>query len=176
MQAMARQVKPLPPGLWDYLLACETGFVAIGTRQSNYIPGQATVRHRRLHNVAYVSIEDLARDNELPLHVLGHLIDHLLGCKGDPLGPWLSSGGGMTARWREAGQRLPRLFALGYAVDDTAQASVRDYFAQSLSLYCRDRHRLNVADPQIVKWFRSTLWDDSFWRIKGQANNQANGG
>ena len=67
-------------------------------------------------------------------------------------------------RWQEAGQRLLHLYALGYAIDDIARASVQDYFAQSLALYCTDRQRLNVADPQIDKWFRSTLWDEAFWR------------
>lgn len=76
----------------------------------------------------------------------------------------------MVPRWREAGRRLEHLFALGYAVDSVAQASVRDYFAQSLALYCRDRQRLNIADPQIDKWFRSTLWDEAFWRADAQGN------
>ena len=57
---------------------------------------------------------------------------------------------------------LTRLFALGYGVDEIARANVRDYFAQSLALYCRERQRLNVADPQVVKWFRTTLWQAGF--------------
>ncbi len=65
--------------------------------------------------------------------------------------------------WGEEGTRLTRLFALGYGVDEIARANVRDYFAQSLALYCRERQRLNVADPQIVKWFRTTLWQVGFW-------------
>ena len=65
--------------------------------------------------------------------------------------------------WKEAGARLPGLFALGYGVDEVAQSSIREYFAQSLAFYCQDRRRLNVADPQIHKWFRSTLWDEAFW-------------
>jgi hypothetical protein len=52
---------------------------------------------------------------------------------------------------------------LGYGVDEVAQSHPRDYFAQSLALYCRDRGRLNVADPQIYRWFRSTLWNKAFW-------------
>jgi len=164
MTAMANHLRQLPSGLWDHLLSRDRGFVFIRTQESAYVPGPATIRHQPVYNVAHVSVEDLANDNERPLHVLGHLIDHHLGCGGDPHGTWLSSGGGVTPRWREAGQRLPRLYALGYAVDDIAQASVEDYFAQSLALYCRDRQRLNVADPQIDKWFSSTLWDAAFWR------------
>lgn len=164
MTAMVHQIQLLPSGLWDHLLSWNSGFVFICTQQSTYAPGPATIRHQAVSNVAYVSVQDLATDNEQPLHVLGHLIDHHLGCEGDPHGAWLSSGGGVLAHWREAGQRLSRLYALGYAVDETAQASLQDYFAQSLALRCRDRQRLNVADPQIDKWFHSTLWNQVFWR------------
>jgi hypothetical protein len=110
-----------------------------------------------VENVAYVSVKDLARGNEQPLHVVGHLIDHYLGCDGDLEGSWLSGGGGVTPSWQQAGERLMRLFSLGYGIDEVARSSVRDYFAQSLAIYCQDRQRLNVADPQICKWFRSTL-------------------
>jgi hypothetical protein len=111
-------------------------------------------------------VEDLAADNEVPLHVIGHLIDHYLGCAGEPDSQWLTEGGGVLVHWREAGARLQHLFALGYGVDEVARSSVREYFAQSLALYCLDRQRLNVADPQICKWFRSTLWNEAFWRCQ----------
>jgi hypothetical protein len=152
--------------LWDYLLSRESGFVAICSGNSQYTPGPASIRHQPVQNVAYVSVADLAQDNERPLHVLGHLIDHHLGCGGDAEGQWLSEGGGLVAGWQVAGERLPRLFTLGYAVDEVAQTGVRDYFAQSLALYCRNRQHLNAADPQICKWLRSTLWDEAFWRAE----------
>ncbi len=164
MEALARQVRCLPPEVWDCLLGYEGGFVAVCPGDSRYAPGPARLRQQMVNNVAYVSVTDLARDNEQPLHVLGHLVDHYLGCAGEADGPWLSEGGGARPRWQEAGRRLPTLFALGYAVDEVAQSNVREYFAQSLALYCRDRQRLNVADPQISKWFRTTLWDSAFWR------------
>jgi hypothetical protein len=164
MQALSQQVQCLPSALWGFLLDCPGGFVAVTADQSRYVTGPAFIRHQPVQNVAFVSVTDLAKENELPLHVIGHLIDHYLGCGGDPEGPWLSEGGGVTAGWQDAGARLPALFALGYGVDDVAQANVRDYFAQSLSVHCRERQRLNVADPQIDKWFRTTLWNETFWR------------
>ncbi len=164
MQALARQVKRLPAALADFLLSYSGGFVAISTGESRYVPGPVQLRYREVQNVAFISVADLARDNELPLHVIGHLIDHYLGCGGELQGRWLSEGGGVTAAWQEAGERLPRLFALGYGVDEIARSGVRDYFAQSLAIYCRDRQRLNVADPQIEKWLRSTLWNKTFWQ------------
>jgi hypothetical protein len=172
MQALARQIRCLPTGLWKYLLGCPGGFVVISAEESRYVPGPVTVRHRRVQNVAFVSIADLADKNERPLHATGHLIDHHLGCGGQAEGAWLSEGGGVTARWQEAGARLQRLFALGYAVDEIAQSDVQNYFAQSLALYCHDRQRLNVADPQIYKWLRSTLWSEAFWQAGRQARNE----
>ncbi len=176
MTALTRQVDCLPPVLLDYLVdsaAIRTGsagYVAICNGESRYVPGPTCLQAGRqqvdptLVGVAFVSVEDLATDSARPLHVIGHLIDHCLGCAGAPDAAWLSEGGGVTSGWREAGARMPRLFALGYGADEVAQANIHDYFAQSLALYCRDRQRLNVADPQICKWFRSTLWNESFWR------------
>ncbi|MGD2207181.1 MAG: hypothetical protein PVH17_10405 [Anaerolineae bacterium] len=166
MQALTRQVSSLPDALCDYLMACEVGFLAICPGESRYQLGPGRIRDREVQNVAYVSVEDLAHDNERPLHVIGHLIDHHLGCGGDPKGPWLTDGGGATPGWQEAGGRLPGLFALGYGPDEIALSDVRNYFAQSLALYCRERQRLNVADPQIHKWFRSVLWNKGFWRAQ----------
>jgi hypothetical protein len=167
MRAMNQQIRGLPPSLWDYLLSCEGGFVSVCTGDSRYVPGPATIGNRTVHNVAFVAVTDLAEDNEQPLHVLGHLIDHYLGCAGEIDGPWLSEGGGVSAEWQQAGQRLTGLFALGYGVDEIARSGPREYLAQSLALYCRERQRLNVADPQIDKWLRSTLWDVAFWRAAG---------
>ena len=166
IKILAQQVGCLPVALWEYLLSCTGGFVTICGGESRYVPGPATIRRQRVHNVAFVSVSDLAGDNEQPLHVLGHLIDHYLGCGGEANGDWLSEGGGVTPAWQQAGARLPRLFALGYGVDEIAESGVRDYFAQSLAIYCGDRRRLNVADPQIYRWFRSTLWNEAFWRDK----------
>jgi hypothetical protein len=164
MKALARQIRCLPPAVWDYLQSCDQGFAVVTAGKSRYLPGPATVRSRTWQNVAFVSVEDLALDNERPLHVIGHLLDHHLGCGGDLEGRWLSEGGGVTPCWQRAGSRLPRLFALGYGLDSIACSNVRDYFAQSLAFYCRDRQRLNVADPQIEKWFRNTLWSKVFWQ------------
>lgn len=164
MRALVRQLHLLPPQVWSHLLCRKGGFAAICSGSSHYTPGPATIRHQQVTNVAFVSVEDLALDNERPLHALAHLIDHYLGCDGYAEGLWLSEGGGTSARWREAGQRLAGLFALGYAVDPVARSSVRDYFAQSLALYCRDRQRLNVADPQIYRWLRTTLWSETYWQ------------
>jgi hypothetical protein len=164
MRALLQHLRHLPPQVWSHLLGQEGGYAAICSGSSHYTPGPATVRHQHVTNVAFVSVEDLALDNERPLHVVGHLIDHYLGSGGDAQGLWLSEGGGISARWSEAGQRLTDLFALGYAVDPVAASGVRDYFAQSLALYCRDRERLNVADPQIYKWLRNTLWAEALWK------------
>ncbi len=163
MAALSRQVRCLSPDLCEYLLHCEGGFVAIDAGDSRYVPGPATIRDRPVRNVAFIAVSDLARENERPLHVVGHLIDHQMGCQGEEEGSWLSEGGGFLPRWQQAGTRLAGLFALGYAVDEIAGVNVRDYFAQSLALYCRERQRLNVADPQIDKWFRTTLWEAGFW-------------
>jgi hypothetical protein len=172
MQTLAQQVQCLPSALWDFLLGYPGGFIAITADESQYVPGPATIRHKLVQNAAFVSAKDLAQENERPLHVIGHLIDHHLGCGGDPNGLWLSEGGGVTAGWQHAGVRLSALYGLGYGLDEVARSNVRDYFAQSLAFRCRDRQRLNAADPQIDKWFRSTLWDEAFWRATARQKGE----
>jgi hypothetical protein len=161
---VVRQVRCLPPALQAYLQSCASGWLVIGAQPSTYRPGEQTLHGRTLHNVAYLSVDDLATGDPSPLHAIAHLIDHHLGCRGAPDGPWFSDGGGPTAGWRQVGARIPGLFALGYAVDAIAAGNVRDYLAQSLALFCLERQRLNVADPQIYKLLRSSLLSDGFWR------------
>ena len=113
MKALAEAIRPLPIGLWPFLLGCEGGMVAICPGESRYTPGPGTIGRLQVRNVAFISVQDLAQDNEVPLQILGHLIDHYIGCGGQADGEWLSAGGGLTPRWQEAGQRLPQMFALG---------------------------------------------------------------
>ena len=157
-------VRRLPDELWAFLLGGEGGYVAIRAGDSHYRPGPAQLRGRDVSNVAYVSIDELAQGGLGPLQVLGHLIDHHLGCAGQPAGRWLSDGGGLTPGWCAAAERLPGLFALGYGIDPVARSSQRGYFARSLAWFCRDRQALNVSDPQMERWLRNTIWSPAFWR------------
>ena len=164
VEALSAQAHLLPAQLWDYMLSCAGGFAVICLGESYYLPGPTVVRGQSLRNIAFVSVEDLAQGNDRPLHVVGHLIDHYLGSGGDPDGPWLSDGGGATPAWQQAARRLAGLFRLDYGVDEVARSGTRDYFAQSLAIYCRDRQCLSVADPQICRWLRGTLFEERFWQ------------
>ena len=164
VQLLGRRMACLPPELWAALLRWESGYAILVSGASRYEPGQFDFRGRSLRGVALISLEDLAgKAPGSALHVMAHLVDHHLGCGGEAQGAWLSEGGGMVPAWREAGQRLARLFELGYGLDEAARSSKREYFAESLAAYCRERRALNVADPQIAKWFRTTLWSPRFW-------------
>lgn len=164
VQMLSRWLSCLPARLWDALLQWESGYALLWAGESTYEPGEIEFRGRLHYGVARLSLADCAgRAPNRVLHVIGHLVDHHLGCGGEAEGAWLSEGGGVTAAWREAGQQVPRLFALGYGYDEVAQSGLRDYFAQSLVAYCRERQALNVADPQIARWFRATLWSSRFW-------------
>lgn len=167
MQALGNEIACLPPQLWPFLLEHEGGWVVIHPGSSHYVVGPVRVAGFDRRNVAFVSVEELARRDDVPLHIVGHLVDHYLGCAGDADGAWLSAGGGLAPHWQEAGERLGRLFALGHAADEAAAASVQDYVARSLAWYCHRPQDLCVADPNICKWFRATLWDNGFWRTRG---------
>ena len=167
VQLLGQRLACLPDGLWPTLLQWESGYVLLHAGESRYEPGSIDLRGRALRGVALVSLVDCAghAPNRV-LHVVGHLIDHHLGCGGGQEGAWLSEGGGMTGEWQRAGERLRGLFGLGYGCDEQARSSAREYFAQSLAAYCRDRRALGVADPQAAKWLRTTLWDKRFWTTR----------
>ncbi len=149
--------------MWAALLDNPGGFAVLVASRSHYEPGPALIQGQTVQNVVYVSLADVACETERPLHVVGHLVDHVLGCGGESEGRWLSEGGGVRPLWQEAGTRLAELFALGYGVDENARSGMRNYFAQSLAFYCRDKQRLNAADPQVTRWLRNTLWNAAFW-------------
>ncbi|MFC2029479.1 hypothetical protein ACFLWA_01980 [Chloroflexota bacterium] len=164
LQALARLVSCLPDALWTFLLQCDGGYVLIANDRSRYLVGPALALGRTVHNVAYLSLEEMAGEGHRPLQMIGHLIDHYLGCAGHSPGAWLSDGGGITTEWQEAGARLARLYSLGYGVAEEEGSNMRGYFARSLALYCLERPKLNVTDPQIERWFRNVLFRDNLWQ------------
>ncbi len=164
VNALARRLSCFPAGLLRFLTECDTGHIVLAARDFHYVEGEQTIGGRSLLNVAYVCIGDLADDSRRPWHVVAHLLDHLMGCGGQPGGDWLSDGGGLLPRWREVGKRIHRLFPLGYSPDEVAADDARDYFAQSVAWYCHDRQRLNVADPPMEKLLKTTIMNDAFWR------------
>lgn len=164
VNALADRLRHFPTGLLHFLAGHDTGYVVLAPHDFHYVGGQQTIGRRSLLNVAYVCIGDLADDSRRPWHVVAHLLDHLMGCGGQPDGDWLSDGSGLTPRWQEVGQRVQKLFRLGYGLDEVARNNARDYFAQSVAWYCCDRQRLNVADPPMEKLLKTTIMDDAFWR------------
>ena len=164
VNALARRLRCFPVGLLRFLAEHDAGHIVLAARDFHYVEGEQTVRGRSLCNVAYVCVGDLTDESERPWHVVAHLLDHLMGCGGQPGGTWLSDGSGLTPRWREVGQRIHKLFPLGYGIDEAAQPNARDYFAQSVAWVCYDRQRPNVADPPMEKLLRTTSMNDAFWR------------
>jgi hypothetical protein len=66
MMALAGQIRALPAALWDWLLLWPGGYAVVCTGESRYVPGINQVGPERLENVAFVSVEDLATENEQP--------------------------------------------------------------------------------------------------------------
>jgi hypothetical protein len=131
---------------------------------SHYEPGEQAFRRLRLRNVAFVRLSELAEGSLEAMVPLGHMLDHLLGSGGTVDGLWLSNGGGISPALRQVGGRVRELFPLGYGFDEAACCDARSYFARSLALYLHDRRALNVADPQIERLLRTTVFSGSFWR------------
>ena len=61
---------------------------------------------------------------------------------------------------------MRELFPLGYGFDKAACREAQSYFARSVALYLHDRRALNVADPQIERLLRTTVFSGAFWRSR----------
>jgi len=164
VEELARRLHHLPTSLVRFVTHTPRGHIVITPGAPGYEAGVHLLRGRKLEAVAFVSLTDLVEDPLHALHVVGHLLDHLLGCRGAPAGRWLSDGHGLNPSWAEIGQRIPSLYDLGYAVDKIAAAGPRQYFARSVAWYICDRRQLNVADPQIERLLRRTIFDEDFCR------------
>jgi hypothetical protein len=163
-EALARHLNVLPTALVQYLIRISRGHLVLTAEASSYNV-EAMSRHgQALEAVAFLSLADLVEEPLRVFHIVGHLLDHVLGCGGDPLGKWLSDGHGLNGSWAGIGSQIPPLFELGYAVDEVAATDSRQYFARSLAWYIQDRPRLNVSDPLIERLLRLTLFSESFCR------------
>jgi hypothetical protein len=160
----ASRLQPFPAGLLRFWLGQPGGHVVITHLPSRYHPGEEMLKRQRLRNVAYVRLSDLVEHPLEALVPLGHLLDDLLGSKGEGHDRRCSEGGGANEALREVGVRVMKLFPLGYGFDAAACRDVRTYFARSLALYLHDRRSLNAADPQIERLLSTTLLSDGFWR------------
>ncbi|HIC90051.1 MAG TPA: hypothetical protein EYP04_11715 [Anaerolineae bacterium] len=163
-QLLVKQLAPLPVGLLRWWASHSCGHVLIGTRASGYEPGGVVIRSKELRGVAYIRVTDLVKPDWELLVPIGRLLDHLLGCDCDEAGTWLSDGGGTTKALREVGQRLQRLFPLGYGLSQAAQNDPHAYFAEGFAYYCHDRRALNVVDPVLERLLRTTLMHERFWQ------------
>ncbi len=162
-RALADLLKPLPAEMLRWWALQPTGHAVIGGRSSYYQPGPFPLKRRTLMNVAHISPLHLARDRAAVWSALAGLFDHLLGCRGDAEGLWLSEGGGLSPPWQDVGRRIQESFQLGYAPEEAAR-SPRAYFAWGFAMYCTRRRELNVIDPLLERLFRTTILDARFWR------------
>lgn len=161
---LGRYLARLPTSCVDFLAAHPRGHLVISSESSRYAEGPQQVGRRVLSDVAFIGARELAEGGLAIWRPIGQLLDHLLGCDGEPGGPWLSDGGGISPRWQDVGRRLQALFPLGYGIDELARSHPHFYLAQSLGWYFVDRRRLEVADPLVTRLLRTTLLDERFWR------------
>lgn len=157
-----RPLRAAPVPLLQLWAKHARGHVAISPHRHGYVAGAQVVGRYSLDGVAWVSAQSLLHD-PLLAWPLAALLDHLLGCDGDPAGSWLSDGSGRTAHWQPVGQRLRRQFELGYGPPG-ATADPRAYFAWGLRSYLSDRRSLSVADPGLERILATTVFDVHFWR------------
>jgi len=164
VETLAERLRPLPTALVQFLTQIPRGHVVLTAGTSHYEIVAQSLHGQQLEAVAFVSLTDLVEDPLCALEKVGHLLDHLLGCRGVPQGAWLSDGHGLSRPWMEMGGQVRALFELGHALEEMVAASPRQYFARSVAWYVQARRRLNVMDPLIERLLRHTLFNESFCR------------
>lgn len=153
----------LPTGLLEFWRASERGHLVYTHRPSEYVPGTQLWQEREFEGVCYLSMGELVATPDAALEALFAMLDHLMGSRCDPQGPWFSDGAGVTPQLVEAAARLARIHALGYGHAALGATSARDYMARAWALYLTDPQRLNVLDPQVFKLYRDVLMSERFW-------------
>lgn len=165
VQHLASHLARLPFSALDFLLSSSTGALVIGpTDVLHYARGRHHLHETRLENVAFLPAASLLGDGVIPLHIVAHLYDHLLGCGGAVDGLNLSDGVGISPAWTEVGAQISELFALGHNPDPLCQKNCADYFAQSVALYAVRPRDLNTADPLLYKLLKRSFFSETFWR------------
>jgi len=147
-----------PLGLIAFWLAAPAGHIVFSAGPSAYLPTAMPWRSGSLLAVARLSLADLL-EPRASLTLIAHLMDHLLGSRGAPDGPWLSDGAGCTPNLAAVGQKLSPLASLGYGPTEP-----HAYFAWAFAGYWLDRRALNAADPHVEHLLRTTLCNDGFWK------------
>lgn len=162
---LANHLAQLPCGALHFLLTSPTGALVVShTDALHYARGLHQLHKSRLENVAFIPAASLLGDGTVPLHIVAHLYDHLLGSAGADDGANLSDGVGITPAWTEVGAQVLETFALGYNPDPLCQKDRADYFAQSVAWYALRPKELNVADPPMYKLLKRSFFSETFWR------------
>lgn len=162
-QWMRQKLAAFPTGLLALWEGCPRGHLVFTHTPSRYQPGLQRWSRQELDGICFVSVQDLALNPLAAWCAVANLFDHLMGSLGEPEGPWLADGAGLTEPLRQVAKRFARIHALGYGHDALGAITPRDYLARTWALYLTDPRRLNVLDPQAFKLYRHTLMDEHFW-------------
>lgn len=158
---LLRPLSGTPADLPTFWAHHPRGHAVIGNHSQRYQAGPQQVGRQVLDDVAWVSAASILASSTLAAPV-GNLLDHLLGCDGEPGGAWLSDGGGRSPLWQDVGHRLHRQFHLGYAPAG-ARGNPHDYFAWGLAAYLHDHLALSTVDPGLERLLTTTLFAPGFW-------------
>lgn len=140
------------------------GHVLLTGNEEGYCLGERISGDRRLAAVALVPLQWIVTQPNQAVTAALYVIDHLLGCDGEPSGGWLSDGSGRSQRWHRIGRQIAALFPLGYGISDAAQQDPHKYLAEAVWLALDDRSQLNVADPKLERLLHHSLLNPGFWR------------
>ncbi len=162
-QLWLEALEALPLGLLRLWAEEPRGHLVFTSQPSGYAPGALTWQGQPLEGVCWLSLADVRHNSRRAMRTTLALLDHLLGSRAVPEGPWFSQGAGCTPRLRSVAERFVALYALGYGAEELEAVDARSYLSHTLELYLTLPQRLNVLAPQVYRLYRSTLMREAWW-------------
>lgn len=152
LDALERQLQPLPSALVEHWLNRPEGHVVLNARRHGFEPGPSSNHPRSLVDVAWtrLALSPAPRNFLIPT---AHLIARVIGWnRADGREPILKNWDAFVAGVKSA-------FGAGYGLSPNARNDVNVYLAEGIAAYLVDRRALNLTDPALEKLLRAHVFD-----------------
>jgi hypothetical protein len=157
------QLAGMPQSALAWWAAQGRGHVVLTDGAVGYVVNSLSLGRRTLDAAVQVPLSVVVAEPERAAALALQPLDHLLGCRGQPDGLWLSQGAGLNSHWLAVGEQIARLFPLGYGLSRQGRADPHTYLAEGIVAALRDHRRLNIADPKLHRLLKSTILNEGFW-------------
>lgn len=161
--AVLRHLSRLPRALRTLWAQHPRGVMAIdASAASAYLAEPTYWRHLHTSGLLLWHVDDVMQRREAFWEVVGAWFDHWLGS--DATGAFFSEGACAPFVPEDAARRWQDVLALGYAEDLLGTQEPATLFRRGFARLMVSPRELDIADPQMARWFRTVVLNEGFWR------------